>query len=338
MMRAAGTAVVLVALTLSGRCARADEGDGAGRALNMYAAVFTVQGSVVGRSMGGYGAFAREKADTTWRMLNMSNAFTYGLGFFADSTSHRYYIAAGNGLQRSMVGGRSWTMLTSWRTGEILGLAVDPVDSATLYVATPEWVYKTTDAGHTWTPKKDGFKRWYIQRLIMDPSDRKRLFAAGEDDVYRTGDGGEHWVPLRTGISQIQGLFQGLSDRRRLLCSGENAGIRVSADGGVHWRKAVGLDSATLYAFAESPGGHILYAAGWRTGVWTSTDGGGTWSLLWSDTAIEAIFSIAIDPANARHLCVGTDGQGVYESFDAGRTWARAGLMGGKVKEIGFYP
>jgi photosystem II stability/assembly factor-like uncharacterized protein len=94
----------------------------------------------------------------------------------------------------------------------------------------------------------------------------------------------------------------------------------------------VGLESATLYAFADSPGGRVLYAAGWQTGVWSSTDGGGTWSLLWSDPAIEAIFSIAIDPANARHLCVGTDGQGVYESFDAGATWARAGLMGGKVR------
>jgi photosystem II stability/assembly factor-like uncharacterized protein len=93
-----------------------------------------------------------------------------------------------------------------------------------------------------------------------------------------------------------------------------------------------------IYALRFSPDGISLFAAGWKTGVWRSVDHGTSWTQIWDDPAVEGVFDVAVDPDNPRHLIIATDGQGVYESLDEGKTWTRAGLMAAKVKRIEFYP
>ncbi|HSQ74392.1 MAG TPA: hypothetical protein VLT13_02475, partial [Bacteroidota bacterium] len=87
-----------------------------------------------------------------------------------------------------------------------------------------------------------------------------------------------------------------------------------------------------------SPDGKDLYAAGWETGIWHSGDGGQSWTVLWSPAGIQAFFCLLVDPLDTRHLFAGTDGNGVYESVDGGRRWSYAGLNGGKIKHLFFYP
>jgi photosystem II stability/assembly factor-like uncharacterized protein len=306
--------------------------------LRTFAAVYMVRGSVVGRSTGDFGLFVRNGADTNWTRLNRSNMYTYGLGYFERGAVSRYYIAAGNGVHRSTDGGKHWRILTSWRTREILSVVPDPQDSAVVYAATPEWIYKTTDDGLSWVPKKNGLRHWFVLKLIMDDRRRNVLYAAGEDDLYRTSDGGEQWLPLGTGASQIQAVYQKSVRGDLLLCAPEDSGVLVSTDGGGRWRRGAGLESATLYALTGSPGGEELFAAGWETGIWHSTDAGAHWSRLSTEPAVEAIFTLCVDPRNSEHLLAGTDGQGIYESFDRGRTWRRGGMMGAKVKDIALYP
>jgi photosystem II stability/assembly factor-like uncharacterized protein len=98
------------------------------------------------------------------------------------------------------------------------------------------------------------------------------------------------------------------------------------------------MDSSSVYTITSSRDGRQLYAAGWETGVWRSVDGGETWSLIWKEPAIESVFCVFVHPVNPQHLLVGTDGQGIFESRDGGATWTSAGLYGGKIKQIAFYP
>ena len=305
----------------------------------LYAAVFLVRGSVSGSSAGEFGVFVRaDPADTNWSKITASNLFTFGLGYFEKGTTRRYYIAAGNGLHRSTDGRSGWKILTSWRTMEVLSVVPDPIDSALIYISTSWGVFRTTDDGATWVETMEGMKRWFVKMLIMHPRDRRTLYATAEDDLYVTSDRGEHWTPLNVGASPVLTVHQQSADPAVILAGIEDGGIRRTTDGGRTWKAVQGLDSASVYTISSSPDGRQLYAAGWMTGVWRSLDEGETWSPIWNDPAIGAVFFVYVHPSNPEHLLVGTDGQGIVESQDGGVTWTRAGLFGGKIKQIAFYP
>ena len=302
-----------------------------------FAAIFLYRGTVAGKNTGNSGVYIRS-GDTTWTQATLSSVFSFGLGYYERGATRRYYLAAGNGVHRSTDGGRTWRMLTSWTTEEILGVLPDPVDSLVIYAATPFGVFKTTDDGVTWQKKMDGFKRWFIQKIIMDREDRNVLYAASEDDLYRSTDAGERWTPLHVGGSEILSVLQNPAQPDLLLAGEEDEGIKYSTDRGRSWNFARIPFRTSIYAFGASADGHDLYAAGWQSGLWRSEDGGATWAQIWAANGIEAIYSILVDPADASHVMTGTVGSGVYESSDRGRTWHRAGLSGAQVKQIEFYP
>jgi photosystem II stability/assembly factor-like uncharacterized protein len=305
----------------------------------LFAAVFMVRGSVSGSSAGEFGAYIRSNpADTSWSKITSSNIFTFGLGYFSHGHNRRYYVAAGNGLHRSTDGGASWKIMTSWRTMEVLSVVPDPVDSAVVTISTPWGIFQTTDDGGTWLEKMEGMKRWYVNVLIMHPRDRRTLYAASEDDLYVSRDRGEHWQPLRVGASPVLTVHQLAADPAVMLVGVEDGGIRRTTDAGETWSAASGLDSSSVYCITSSTDGREIYAGGWMTGVWRSVDRGATWSPIWTDPSVEAVFCLFVHPENQRHLLVGTDGQGIVESRDGGTTWTHAGLYGGKIKQIAFYP
>ena len=304
----------------------------------VFAAVLLIRGTVAGGNIGAYGVYVREGNDSTWTKVTRSNVISFGLGYFERGMTERYYLAGGNGLHRSTDGGNTWRVLTSWTTEEILGVVPDPADAAVIYLATPFGAFKTADDGSTWVRKMNGFKKWYVQRMIMDSRDRRTLYAASEDDVYKTTDAGEHWFPMHIGTPYPLALMQNPNAPEQFLAGFQDGGLRYSFDDGKTWNVATGLKDSPIYSLAASANGKDLYAAGWQTGVWRSEDGGATWKQVWSSPAFEAIYSICVDPQDASHILVGTVGAGLYESYDRGATWRHAGLMGGQVKQIEFYP
>ena len=72
-------------------------------------------------------------------------------------------------------------------------------------------------------------------------------------------------------------------------------------------------------------------------GVWKTTSAGATWTPVFdSVTSVSSIGAVAVAPSNARLVYVGTgdqvtggtinEGDGLYRSTDAGRTWTHLGL------------
>jgi len=304
----------------------------------MFAAVLLIRGTAVGGNIGAYGVYVRNTGDSNWTKITRSNVISFGLGLFKQGTTRRHYLAAGNGLHRSTDAGQTWRVLTCWTTEEILCVVPDPVDSAMIYVATPFGVFKTTDDGITWDRKMTGFKKWFIQRIIMDKRDRHTLYAASEDDIYMTTNGGAQWSPMRVGAAEPLALLQHPTKPNRLLAGFEENGLRYSPDHGTTWIAAKGLSGSTIYTISASADGTDLYAAGWKTGLWRSEDGGLVWNHVWSNPAFDAIYSIFVDPTDGQHVFVGSVGGGVYESHDRGKTWRSAGLVGGQIKQIELYP
>ena len=303
-----------------------------------YAAVFLNRGHVTGGTQSNVGLFKRAFGDTIWTNIYRRNLLSFGLGIWDGKSSRRYYIAAGNGLHRSVDGTKSWCVLTDWHTEEILSVAPDPIDSAVIYVSTPFGVFKSVDEGRHWEKKISGMKKWFVKKVVIDVNNREKLFAVAEEDVYRSTDSGEHWEPLHAGLTDVQSFAQDPMFPEHLLVGGEDNGIRLSLDGGKTWRTAQGVPKESFYAIAVSPDGHTAYAGGFKTGLWTSTDAGVSWKLLWQNPNIEAISTIYIEKNDSRHLMIGTSGQGIYESLDAGKTWRSAGLLGCQVRQIELYP
>jgi len=306
--------------------------------LRYYAAVFLNRGHVSGSPTSHVGLYRRDDADTSWTNLYHTNLLTFGMGIWQKGTTERRYLCMGNGLHRSEDGGLTWRVLTSWQTEEVLSVALDPRDSALIYISTPFGIYKSTDDGAHWIKKMDGMKRWFVKRLLMDHANPDVLYAGAEDDLYRSTDRGEHWMPLHVGVEMIEVVIQDPVDGRRLLVGTEDDGVRVTTDGGKTWMAGKGLPKTAFYGLCASPDGRTIYTGGFQTGLWKSVDGGLSWSLLWQGADIEAIFTIFVNPDDARHILLGTSGQGMFESFDAGATWRYAGMRGCHIKQIALYP
>jgi photosystem II stability/assembly factor-like uncharacterized protein len=92
--------------------------------------------------------------------------------------------------------------------------------------------------------------------------------------------------------------------------------------------------SLTAVGIAGDPSTYYFGATG--GGVWKSTDGAMTWNSVFDKESAPAIGSIAVAPSDPNVIYVGTgeaclrgniaQGDGVYKSVDAGKTWKNVGL------------
>ena len=152
-----------------------------------------------------------------------------------------------------------WRLIGPFRAGRVSAGAVDPSDSNTYYFGTPGGgVWKSTNAGQTWTPIFDRTGMASIGALAIAPSNPQTIYAGtGEetrgDGVYRSTDGGKSWT---------------------------NVGLRDT-----HY-------IGSIVVSATNPDEVVVAAIGDRTpsparGVFRSTDGGKTWTkvLFVDDTA-----------------------------------------------------
>jgi hypothetical protein len=173
-------------------------------------------------------------------------------------------------------------------------------------------VYKSTDAGKTWTHmglEKTG----RIGRVIIDPRNPEIVFVAAlgtcygpqpDRGVFRTTDGGKSWekvlfVDENTGISDLSmnagnprvlfaGAWQIDIKTWGRKSGGPGSGVFVSRDGGSTWKRITGhgLPEPPLgkiaVSVAPSDGSRVyaLIETGRRGSLWRSDDGGEHWKLV----------------------------------------------------------
>jgi photosystem II stability/assembly factor-like uncharacterized protein len=199
-------------------------------------------------------------------------------------------------------------------SGRINGIAADPANPNTIYVAaTGGGVWKTTNGGTSWTPLTDNQITTMMGSIAIAPSDPNVIYA-GTGQADNSGD------------------------------SYYGRGILKSTDGGNTWtlvgnsnfnRKAVmkivinPTDSRTAYAAVSTPDNNGL-AGG--NGIWKTTDGGNTWTNTTTSITTNNDFTdVVMDNTNPLILyaAVGSGGgsanNGVYKTIDGGLTWAIAG-------------
>lgn len=226
-------------------------------------------------------------------------------------------------------------------SGRIADFAVRPDKPSAYYVAVASGgVWKTTNAGTSWTPLFDGEGSYSIGCITLDPgnphvvwvgtgeNNNQRSVAYG-DGVYRSMDGGEHWENM--GLKDSEHISKIIVDPDNsdiiyvaaygpLWSGGGDRGIYKSVDGGVRWERVLHVsentgfsdlvmdptDSKVLYAAAHQRRRHVFtyLGGGPESAMYKSTDGGLTWMKMTRGlpTCDIGRIGLAISPVNSDYL------------------------------------
>ena len=214
-----------------------------------------------------------------------------GFVFYEGIRGHfSYALARSAGFHRSTDGGYTWEHVTGipFEQTAILGIAVHPDDSQTLYVATAEGLYLSRDGGDSWEAL-DGLDsavfplvtdleyypttRPMVYDVLLDPFDPQVVYVATiQGGAFRSTDGGTTWAQVAAGMDPNEALYDLVADPNRpgvLYASSWYSGVFVTTDSGDTWRQiANGLDMKGMRQLALSADGSVLYAATIARGVY----------------------------------------------------------------------
>jgi len=280
-----------------------------------------------------------------WRMIGPLRGGRTRAACGVPSQPNVFYVGAVNGgVWKTDDYARTWTPVFDAQPTQSVGaIAVALSDPNVVYVSSGEGlarpdlavgdgIYKSTDAGKTWTHLAALRDSQGIPALAVDPHDANRVFAAvlghpygpnEERGIYLSNNGGENW--------------------EKVLSKGENIG---------------GSDVEI-----DPTNSQVVYAAMWELrlgpwedgneyqgtggGIFKSTDGGKTWNALTKglpNGVIQANLTIAPSQTSRLYASVasarGERGTGsvvgIYRSDDGGENWEQitkdprpAGRIGG---------
>jgi photosystem II stability/assembly factor-like uncharacterized protein len=170
-----------------------------------------------------------------------------------------------------------------------------------------------------------------VRALASDPRDARRIYLGTDDGVlYRSDDGGLHWHGLRPGFPLRRcSLDQIAIDARGVVfvgyweVQGSGGGVARSTDGGQTFAVLKGVEGESVRALAVASFNPQVIAAGTRTGVFLSRDGGRAWARITPKGHADLlnVESLTFDPTDPQVLYVGTRHLG-WKTLDGGATWA----------------
>lgn len=244
-----------------------------------------------------------------------------------DSQPYTFYTGfTGGGVFKTTNGGNSWFNVSDdyFKTGSVGAITVAPSDPNVIYVGMGETdirgnmsagdgMYKSTDAGKTWT---------YL----------------GLGDTQFIGDIEVH--PTNDDIAWVAAMGPLFGD-----VDSESRGVYKTTDGGKTWNKVLYRDTKTgaVDISVDPNNPRILFAALWEAyrnpwemssggdggGLFKSTDGGETWVEISQYPGLPkgmlGKIGVAISPANSNRVwaIIENDNGGLFRSEDGGDTWRR---------------
>jgi photosystem II stability/assembly factor-like uncharacterized protein len=326
--------------------------------------VGTGEANLFRASMAGVGVYKSTDAGATFTHMGLSDTQTIGRILVHPTNPDIVYVAASGhewtdnemrGVFKTTDGGQTWTkvLYKSPRTGAV-DLVMDPSDPDTLYAATwqrirRKWsdprvepgynesgIFKTTDAGKTWTDASAGLPAAQFRGRIgidvslskpdvlyalLDSYEQARPAREGERDayqrpvleprikaaeVYRTDDKGKTWRKVSESnefmLSRHSGTYGWVFGQIRVDPTNENTiytlgvPLNVSRDGGKTFTQIGGMHSDHHGLWIDPKNASIIYNAN-DGGFYSSEDGGKNWTFA-SAAGGAQFYNVVVDTSS----------------------------------------
>jgi len=240
------------------------------------------------------GIFKSANGGETWEPTGDLSALYNVHDVAVDPGDSDTIYAGGDGpvvYNKSTNGGRDWLAGIPAGDGHALSIAIDPLNTSTVYMAVfrfflpPGGLIKTTDGGDTWVRAETGLPGTYSNSVALDPGDSNILYLSLVNDrVYKSITGGDVWFPtaLIDPFMSGYGLAIDPNDSNTVFVGTytprERGRVFKSTDGGDSWHEAnAGIGQNTTLSLAVDPRDRNTTYAGTSVGVFKSTDGGDCW-------------------------------------------------------------
>jgi photosystem II stability/assembly factor-like uncharacterized protein len=267
----------------------------------------------------------------------------------------RSNVSHGDGVYKSVDGGRSWHNVGLAETRNLSKVRIHPTNPDVVYVAAlghahgpnPErGVYRTQDGGDTWELVLFRSVEAGAVDLSMDLTNPRVLYAAFWEGVhrahelvsggpgsglFRSEDGGDTWEE----ITRNPGMAEGLLGRMGIVASPAKAGrvwaiveakeggVYISDNYGASWTKTGEHREVRqrpwyyMHIFADPVDPETVWVM--NLNAWKSTDAGKSFTMI---TGTHGDYhELWIDPKNTRRMIQGNDG-GATVTFNGGETWS----------------
>ena len=273
----------------------------------------------------------------------------------------------------SLYNALKWRNIGPYRGGRSLAVTGVPGDVMTYYAGqVGGGLWKTTDGGNRWNCISDStFHSSSVGAVAVAKSNPNVVYAGmGEvemrgnisfgDGVYKSIDAGKTWEHVGLTETNAIGTIAVHPQNPDLVyvaaqgkiwgpTPNKERGLFRSKDGGKTWDKILYIDDTTgcvdVKMDATNPA--ILYASMWKawrtpyslssggkgSGLYKSTDGGDTWTLLSENPGMpnglkgKIICTVSPIDHNKLWAIVENAQYGVYNSTDGGDTWSRVSTM-----------
>ncbi|MEO0136072.1 MAG: T9SS type A sorting domain-containing protein [candidate division WOR-3 bacterium] len=161
---------------------------------------------------------------TTWERDTLTTDYCMCYALAIDrSNSNVVYAGGYNGyLFKTTNGGVNWTLSNTGLSGTVYDIKVASTKANTVYAGTSSGVYKSTNAGASWT--STGLSA-NVQAVLINPSNENEIYAATSNGIYKSTTGGGGWTLMNTGLLNTNTTSLGIYPNNWLFCGTNGTGM-----------------------------------------------------------------------------------------------------------------
>lgn len=302
----------------------------------IYASVLSNSRYVVGAKNRETGLFVSSDFGNTWQHVGWKNIRCFGMAMDPQKVGEVFYLASGNGVLKTVNGGKRWGITTGWRVTEVQEIVVNSVTPQKLVIGTPYGVFRSENAGRSWQSSNTGLNTIdakFISALEIDRQNPDHLLLGTEAGLFGSRDGGKTWKRVALQGEPVRDIEQNLSEPAVFYLGTENKGVFKSTDGGKVWAAVNhGIQYKTVYVLAiDRTHPNTVYAGTYKGGVYKTTNGGRRWKAVNKGLTNRVLHGLAIVPGQPNIVFAGTVNGGIFKSTNGGNTWHYSGLNGAQV-------